>query len=117
MDIIFNIIENTEPDSMILLTISFIKKYNISIGKNNNMISIYCLSIAKMKMIKYNVSLDEKYIYDRLKHFIIEKIDNTSISKITGISDVINKKYLQKYFLTSVDNLNNNILNIFKGFD
>jgi hypothetical protein len=116
MDIIFNIVENVEPDSFIILTIIFAEKYNVSIGKNGDNITIYLYESDKRKILKYYGLISETSRYNPIKKYIQELIDNVPFYHISGISSIENINYLKDFFIVSADNAFTNIINIDKKF-
>ena len=117
MDIVFNIIDNIIPNTMIIITVIFEEKYNISIGKDDNNLTLYFYDSDKREVIKFfkpYLRTDPKYIH--IKKYILEQIENSRMLSIRGFSNTENKKYLSKYFLVTPNQLSDSIIDINKLF-
>lgn len=115
MDIIFDIIDHIAPDTIIILTVVFAEKFNVSIGKDVNSISVYLYELDKRDALKFFGS-SSGLKYTQMKKYIQEQIDDIPIKQISGISNVENKKYLSKYFIISDNLVSDAIINITKQF-
>lgn len=116
MDIVFNIVENIDPESVIILTISFAEKYNVSIGKDRNNITIYFYESDNSEVIEFHGSQLHGPKYKRVKKYIQDIVDNTPLHHITGFSSAENKKYLQNHFLISNNSMTDIVVNLSKNF-
>lgn len=109
MDIIFDIIENNPTDSIIILTVLFEEKYSISIGKDNNSMTIYFYNSTTRDILKFFGQSCKSKKYYNVKKYIQDTIDNIAMTEISGISNIDNIDYLKKYFLVT-NNLQTNVL-------
>lgn len=116
MDIVFDIVDNIKPGSIIILTVIFTEKYNVSIGKDGNSITVYFYNSDERQVLKFFGSPPTGPKYLQMKKFIQEQIDNIQFHHITGITSVENKKYLEKYFITSENQISDIMIDINKYF-
>lgn len=113
MDIILDIIDRISDDSIIILTIIFEERYNVSIGKDYNYTTLYFYDsdTSITQKIKY-VNKKRKNI----ENFLNDNIDNIPIHHINGISSTQNKEYLSKYFIITDYESDDELINISKKF-
>ncbi len=116
MDIIFNIIDNINPNTMIIITVVFAEKYSVSIGKDDSSITLYFYDSDKREVIKFYGSHSKGNKYLQMKKYIQEQIDNYPMNSISGFSNVENKEYLNKFFIITPNQLSNEIIDINKSF-
>lgn len=113
MDIIFDIVDNVANDSVIIITVIFQEKYNVSIERDGNIISVHLFDTISKHTNSVNFSgLISKKKYKHIKKYITQLIDNIQMKQIIGLSYKENKEYLSNYF-----NINNNILDHLVVFD
>lgn len=98
MDIVFDIISNILPNTIILLSIIFTEKYNISIGKDDNQITIYFYQSDRREIIKFCGSPTSNK-YKLIKKYLINQIENIPLKHITGITSIENKEKLEDNFI------------------
>jgi len=116
MDVIIDIIKNIEVNTTILLTIVFKEKYNISIGKDDEAITIFLFEIGNEEIIKFHGSEDNN-LFPFIIEYLQKTVENVSMDHIKGISSIENKKYLTKYFLIKEDiQLQDSFIHIEKYF-
>lgn len=116
MDIVFNIVDNINPNSIILLTVTFLEKYNLSISKNIENVTVFLYDINNSEVFKfYGSGKGKKYL--NIKKHILQLLKNISICYISGISSLENNEYLCKNFIISSNNLSIDIINIYKTFN
>lgn len=116
MDIIFDIVDHIAPNTIIILTIVFTEKFNVSIGKDINSISIYFYESDKRNVLKFYGSPPNGSKYVQMKKIIQEQIDNTPFKYISGVSNIENKKYLSKYFIISDNLVSDSLINVTRQF-
>lgn len=116
MDIIFDIVDNILPDTLIIITVIFAEKYNISIGKDSRHITIYLYESNKREVLKFCGSSSLSKKFTEIKEYIQEIVDNVPIHYITGVSSLENKEYLDEYFITSEHELSDSLIGIIKNF-
>lgn len=115
MDIIFNIVDNIVPDSVILMTVVFMEHYNVSIGKDRNSITIYFYETDNREIIKFcGVPFEKKY--SEMKKYILEHVGNTKLYHISGITSIENKPFLKSNFTITDNDISDVIVDISKKF-
>lgn len=115
MDIVFNIVDTLPKESMICITIVFREKYNVSIGRDANDITVYFYETAKQNILKFSGSLKGKK-YLSMKKYILEQVGDIPIYSINGITDVENREILSKNFIVSDNPISSAIIDIKKIF-
>lgn len=115
MDIIFNIVDNVVPDSLIIITVVFMEKYNVSIGRDRNSITVYFYESDKRDVLKFYGAPGSKK-YTQMKKYILEHIDSVELHHVSGITSIENKPFLEKNFTITNNLLSDVIIDINKNF-
>ena len=106
MDIVFDIVDNI-PEPILIITITFAEKYNVSISKDSDSVTIYFYDINRRDIIKcINPYRNKTKSLKRFKDFVIQEIGDTPFEYLHGISTEGNKNYLSKHFHIDINDMN-----------
>lgn len=114
MNVIFDILDNTLDDTLVIITVIFSERYNLTIIKEELLVTLYMYDTNNRNIFKfYGSTSDKKYM--TMRNCIIQQIDNTSIDYLNGISSIENKEYLSKMFVIKGE-LTDSVFDFTKSF-
>ena len=111
MEKVFSIVENIKNNTVIIISVYFIEKYNISIGKDDNTITIYFFNTKDNDILKMSGNSNKLEI---MKKIILDKIGDIPLDFISGVSSIDNLDELSKNFIISSEH--NYLIEIYKKF-